>query len=89
MLQKFAQDEEDERRKEENRCLFKQRFMAEATQQRLERDKILQQEKEREVKEEEALRLREEHKQLIIDEAKRLLLSKHATQLQGFLPKAL
>ena len=40
MLQKFAQDEEDERRKEENRRLFKQRFMAEATQQRLERDKI-------------------------------------------------
>ncbi|KAL7547586.1 hypothetical protein ACHAWF_010874 [Thalassiosira exigua] len=87
MLQKFAQDEEDESQKEENRRLFKQRFMAEANQQRIERNILIQQEKEREIKEQEALRRREEQKERVIEEAKRLLLAKHAAQLKGFLPK--
>ncbi|KAL3787823.1 hypothetical protein ACHAW5_003575 [Stephanodiscus triporus] len=86
MLQKFARDEEDERRQEENRRLFKQRYMAEASQQRLERGAILQQEKERDAKEMDAQKKREEQRQRIIEEAKRLLLQKHATQLEGFLP---
>jgi hypothetical protein len=86
MLQKFARDEEDERRQEENRRLFKQRYMAEASQQRLERGAILQQENEREAKEMDAQKKREEQRQRIIEEAKRLLLQKHATQLEGFLP---
>ncbi|KAL7538926.1 hypothetical protein ACHAXR_008879 [Thalassiosira sp. AJA248-18] len=84
MLQKFARDEEDERRKEENRRQFKQRFMAEANQQRMERHVILQQEKERELKEQETLEKREKQKQWVIEEAKRLLLAKHAAQLKGF-----
>jgi hypothetical protein len=87
MLQKFARDEEDELRMEENRRLFKQRYMAEANQQRLERGAILHQEKEREAKETEAQKKRDEQRQRIIEEAKRLLLQKHATQLEGFLPK--
>ena len=86
MLQKFARDEEDETRKEENRRLFKQRYMVEAYQQRLERGAILQQEKERETKETEAQKKRAEQRQRVIEEAKRLLLQKHATQLEGFLP---
>lgn len=87
MLQKFARDEEDELRMEENRRLFKQRYMAEANQQRLERGAILHKEKERETKETEAQKKRDEQRQRIIEEAKRLLLQKHATQLEGFLPK--
>jgi hypothetical protein len=85
MLQKFAMDEEDEKKQEENRRLFKQRYMAEATQQRLERGAMLQQEKEREAKELEAFKKREEQRRRIIDEAKRVLLQKHANQLAGFL----
>ncbi len=85
MLVKFAQDEDDERRKEENRRLFKQRFMAEANQQRLDRDAMLQQEREREVDEQNAQKKRDEQKQQIIDQAKRLLLEKHSSQLRGFL----
>lgn len=77
MLHKFSQDEDVERRKEENRRLFKQRFMAEANKQRLDRDMILQQERERDMNEQAAQRKREEQKQQIIDHAKRLLLEKH------------
>jgi len=88
MLQKFAQDEDDERRKEDNRRLFKQRFMAEANQQRLDRDVMLQQEREREMNEQAAQKKREEQRQQIIDQAKKLLLEKHSSQLQGFLRRA-
>lgn len=87
MLEKFAQDEEDERLKEENRSRFKQCFMTEARQQRMERHTILQQEREKENREQEVLKKREEQKERIIMEAKRLLLAKHAAQLEGFLPK--
>lgn len=88
MLHKFAQDEDDERRKEENRRLFKQRFMAEANQQRLDRDAMIQQERERELNEQAVQKKREEQKQQIIEQAKRLLLEKHSSQLQGFLRRA-
>ena len=86
MLKKFAQDEEDELQRERNRHLFKQRFMAEANKQLLERSVIEQQEKEREAKEQEALKLREEQRQRVIAEAKRMLLLKHAAELEGFMP---
>ena len=87
MLKKFAQDDEDERQKEENRNKFRQCFMTEARQQRIERHTLLQQEREKENREQEVMKQREEQREHMIEEAKRLLLAKHASQLDGFLPK--
>jgi putative cell wall-binding protein len=87
MLKKFADDEADERRKEENRRAFKERFKTEAAEQRLERAKIAQKEREREVREMKTLREQDEYKYRVIEEAKRRLLQRHADQLRGFLPR--
>ena len=84
MLQKFARDEEEDRLKERNRELFKQRFASEASKQRLEKHELEAQERARELKEQEALRKREQHKNRVIEEAKRVLLEQHKAQLEGF-----
>eukprot|EP00804_Cyclotella_cryptica_P002527 CCRYP_018872-RA/>CCRYP_018872-RA protein AED:0.19 eAED:0.19 QI:0/0.5/0.33/1/1/1/3/15/614 len=87
MLQKFAEDSEVERREEESRRAFKERFKAEAAEQRLERTRLVQIEKEREIKQQNSLREQEEYKQRVIDEARRKLLERHVDQLRGFLPR--
>lgn len=86
MLKKFAEDADDERRKEENRRAFKERFMAEANQQRLDRRAMVHDEKQRVLKERDILKEQEEYKQRVINEARRKLLEQHAAQLRGFLP---
>lgn len=87
MLRKFAQDEEDELRVQENRRLFKQRFMAEANQQREEKEILHQQGKEMEAREELKAKERDEYRQRVLEAAKERLLAKHSDELQGFMPK--
>ena len=67
MLKKFAQDDEDERQKEENRNKFRQCFMTEARQQRIERHTLLQQEREKENREQEVMKQRKEQREHMIE----------------------
>lgn len=87
MLAKFAADEMDEKRRQEERRLAKDQFVREAQQQRIDRAKLFELEKEKEIEERKAGAIHEEYRQRIIAEARRKLLAQHAAQLNGFLPK--
>uniref|UniRef100_A0A7S2KBW2 Meiosis-specific nuclear structural protein 1 n=1 Tax=Leptocylindrus danicus TaxID=163516 RepID=A0A7S2KBW2_9STRA len=87
MLEKFAADEEDERKRAETRFESKQRFVHQIRGQMEERARMFQMEKDRDIAERNASCQQEEYRRRVVAEARKRLLAKHASQLKGFLPK--
>ena len=87
MLDKFADDEEDERAKQIASLEAKKQFMEEARHQRQEKERMFKEERERQQEDLCKETEREEYKRKVIEEARKRLLEKHASQLKGFLPK--
>lgn len=87
MLAKFEADEIEEQKKAQIRKMEKNHFVQEAQIQRKERARMFELEKEKQLRERSAGAEKEEYRQRVIAEARRKLLSQHATELKGFLPK--
>lgn len=86
MLEKFKADEEDERRTQILAMRSKKQYVAEARHQREEKERMFQEERERDMKEMGLDTEIEQYRQTVIAEARRRLLEKHAAQLRDFLP---
>lgn len=87
MLAKFEADEQDEQKRAETRKIEKNQFVQEAQIQRVERARMFELEKQKELRERDVGAKQEEYRQRVVEEARRKLLSQHAAQLRGFLPK--
>ena len=87
MLDKFAADEEDEKRKKDTAEAAKYEYVTEAKKQREERELMYKQ--ERQIERQEMLKNAklDEFKKVVIAEARKLLLERHAKEVEGFLPK--
>lgn len=86
MLEKFKADEEDERRTQILAMRSKKQYVSEARHQREEKERMFQEERERDMKEMGLDTEIEQYRQTVIAEARRRLLEKHAAQLRDFLP---
>ena len=86
MLRKFAEDEKEELRKQEQMMKEKIKYAMEARQQREEREHIFKSEKGKEEEEMKQMKEVQTYKDRVIAEAKRRLLEKHAVELKEFLP---
>ncbi|GFH54341.1 hypothetical protein CTEN210_10817 [Chaetoceros tenuissimus] len=85
MLRKFAEDEKEELRKQEQMMKEKIKYAMEARQQREEREHIFKSEKGKEEEEMKQMKEVQSYKDRVIAEAKRRLLEKHAVELKEFL----
>jgi len=86
MLEKFAADEEDERLRQEAAIQSREKYVAEAKQQREVKERMYKQEKEKQDRELNREAELEKYRKTIIAEARRRLLEIHAPLLEGFLP---
>jgi hypothetical protein len=86
MLEKFAADEEDERLRQEAAIQSREKYVAEAKQQREVKERMYKQEKEKQDRELNREAELENYRKTIIAEARRRLLEIHAPLLEGFLP---
>jgi hypothetical protein len=87
MLAKFAQDEENERKKQASRKDMKESYIHNIKGQREQRAALYEAEKAKELAERDYLGEMEEYRLRVVAEARKRLLQQHAATLKGFLPK--
>ncbi|GMH50493.1 hypothetical protein TrLO_g8180 [Triparma laevis f. longispina] len=87
MLQKFAQDEQNEKDKQQSRLNMKNTYIKNIKGQKEEREKLYNIEKDKELAERDYLGDMEDYRLRVVAEARKRLLAQHAAKLKGFLPK--
>lgn len=86
MRKKFAEDDANERMKEEKKRQIKAQHITMIDVQRNERKEMYQQERDEELAQAEEAARREEYRKSVILEARKRLLQEHAQKLNGYLP---
>jgi hypothetical protein len=86
MRKKFAEDDANERMKEEKKRQIKTKHINMIDIQRNERKEMYQQERDEELAQAEEAGRREEYRKSVILEARKRLLQEHAQKLNGYLP---
>merc|ERR1711968_345579 len=89
MLDKFADDERQERENAEKRIQAKKEYIAAIERQRRGKRQQYVAEMEREKQELLAMKQEEEFRKQVVEEARKRLLAEHAVKLRGFLPKGI
>ena len=87
MLGKFAQDEENERKKQAGRKEMKDSYIHNIKGQREQRAALYEAEKQKELAERDYAGEMEDYRLRVVAEARKRLLQQHAAVLKGFLPK--
>ena len=87
MIEKFAEDDKEELRRQRQRQLNKQKFVEGIMHQRAERVRMFESQLKKELSERHKGEELENYRQQVISDAREKLLNQHAEHLKGFLPQ--